>query len=420
MPAYDAIVVGGGPAGAATAAHLARGGASVVLVDRASFPRDKACGGGLTPRGVGALQRLGVDLDSSEAIRAGGLEMGFGPGETIDTAFPSTTRWPSHALVGRRSVMDQRVLQEAEKSGVEIRTARVTGPIFEDGTCRGVRVRADGGSTDLEAEWTVAADGATSTTARAAGLLPPASSRNGFWYRALRAYLAPVEPRVGADGLPLLEFYPLRGRDGRWLPAYGWVFPLPDGSANVGVDIPHVPSLEACPPLRDAFDEFLVRMRRERGGFEDAELLAPAQGALLPEAMSGCRPAAPGILAVGDASGLITPYSGEGIVYALESAELAAEAILKESSPSAVTRRYSSSLDEIYGFHFASALRFMKLMRRRRMAGAAVAVGRRSGRVFRGAVRIMAYLIEDESDQSSTVSRGYHKARRIWSRLPKR
>jgi geranylgeranyl reductase family protein len=410
MPRYDAVVVGSGPAGSATALQLARGGARVLLCDRATFPRDKACGGGLTPRGVAALDRLKIALDPSESIEVGGLEM-FARDRSLAVSFPETSRWPSIGLVGRRRVIDQKILDAAIDAGVEFRPGtRVVGPVFSDAICRGVRLSDE----DVEAEWTIAADGATSAIARSAGLAPDVASHNGFWYAAMRAYFGPVAPRLH-DGKPVLEFYPIYvGR--RWLPAYGWVFPLPDGSANVGVDLPHSPSLHGSPPLRDAFDTFVSRLRMQRPGFGDASLEAPAQGALLPEAMRGFRPGAAGLLCAGDAAGLITPYSGEGIVYALEGAELAANAILHATSPSEVVRRYADSLRDEYGFQFASAFRFMKLMRKPALATAAATVGLRSRRLFRAAVRIMAYLIEDDLQTTSTVSRGYGVGRRMWSK----
>src|SRR5687768_8594528 len=140
MPRNDAVVVGGGPAGAATATHLARNGARVVLLDRGTFPRDKACGGGLTPRGVAALDRLKIDLDSTEAIRVEGLEM-IGYGRSLVSPFPSTSQWPSHGLVARRSVLDNRILDGAGAAGVDVRTGvRALGPLFVDGMCHGVRV----------------------------------------------------------------------------------------------------------------------------------------------------------------------------------------------------------------------------------------------------------------------------------------
>lgn len=411
MPRYDAVVVGAGPAGAATALRLARSGARVLLCDRSEFPRDKACGGGLTPRGVGALDDLGVKLDDTQAIRVGGIEMGFGH-KNINAGFPSTRAWPNYGLVGRRSVMDKAILDGAIDAGAELRTVRVSGPIFNEGTCTGVRISSDEVSEEIEADWTVAADGATSTTARAAGLSDDVASGRGFWYAAMRTYFGPVDPIV-RNGEPQLEFYPLRTSTGRWLPAYGWVFPLPDGSANVGVDLPHAPSLRAALPLRESFDRFLDEMAKTRPGFARAEMLEAPHGALLPEAMKGFRPGVPGLLAVGDAAGMITPYSGEGIAYALEGAELAANAIASQASPDEVVRRYAQDLEDGYGFHFSAAFRFMKAMRKGSLANAAAAVGMRSPRVFRAAVRIMAYLIEDAPDTDSTVSKGYRAAKRF-------
>lgn len=412
MPRLDAVVVGAGPAGSATAAHLARGGARVLLVDRASFPRDKACGGGLTPRGVAALERLGVDTSDGFA-RVRGLELSAA-GRSLAARFPRTSRWPSYGLVARRSVLDQEILDAAIAAGAEVRLgSRVLGPLMEDGTCRGVRIAANGSREDVEATVTVAADGATSAVARGAGLAPNVASSHGFWYTALRGYFAPVEPRA-QDGEAMLEFYPLRTPAGRWLPAYGWVFPLPDGSANVGVDIPHRPRLGTCPPLREAYDGFVTHLRRTRPGFGDAIEEAPPVGALLPEAMRGFRPAAPGLLTAGDAAGLITPYSGEGIAYALEGAEFASSSVLSGGSPTATARAYTDALWDTYGFQFTWAYRFMKAMRRAPLARAAAAVGLRSPRLLRAAVRIMAFLIEDDPDAPrSTVSRGYLWARRV-------
>lgn len=422
MTAYDAIVVGAGPAGAAAAAHLARGGARVLICDGSSFPRDKACGGGLTPRGVAAIERLGVELSPTEGIRVGGLEM-VGAGRRVATSFPQTSSWPAHGLVARRSVLDAKILDAALDAGAEFRPGvRVTGPLFEDGICRGVRTRSNGSAAeDIDAAWTIAADGATSVTARAAGLAPAttAPSGGGFWYAALRGFFGPVAPRVH-DGEQVLEFYPLRTPSGRWLPAYGWVFPLPDGTANVGVDIPHTPRLQACPPLRVAYDAFVRRMRDERPGFDGAVEEAPPVGALLPEAMLGFRAAAPGLLAVGDAAGLITPYSGEGILYAIESAELAASAILTQARPSDAARRYASDLSDGYRFQLTSALRIMKAMRKAPLAAAAAAVGFRSRRALRAGVRVMAYLIEDDPSSGSTVSNGYRLAERVARAIPTR
>jgi menaquinone-9 beta-reductase len=411
MPRYDAVVVGAGPAGAATALRLARSGARILLCDRSEFPRDKACGGGLTPRGVGALDDLGVKLDETQAIRVGGIEMGFS-GKNLNADFPQTSSWPDYGLVGRRSVMDKAILDAATGAGAELRTVRVAGPLFTEGKCTGVRVKSNGSSEDIEADWTIAADGATSTTARAAGLSDDVASGQGFWYAAMRSYFGPIEPIMRNDEAQL-EFYPLRTAGGRWLPAYGWVFPLPDGSANVGVDLPHAPSMDSALPLREAFDHFLDEMAKTRPGFAGAEMLETPHGALLPEAMKGFHAGVPGLLAVGDAAGMITPYSGEGIAYALEGAELVANAIASEASPSEVVRRYAQELEDAYGFHFSAALRFMKAMRKGPLANAAAAIGMRSPRVFRAAVRIMAYLIEDDPDTTSTVSKGYRIAKRL-------
>jgi geranylgeranyl reductase family protein len=420
MPRYDAVVVGAGPAGSATAAHLASGGARVLVVDRSAFPRDKACGGGLTPRGVAALDRLKISQPPEEFVRVGGLEM-CADTRAVSARFPVTSRWPDYGVVTRRDILDAKVLDAAERSGAEFRSGvRALGPLMENGSCRGVRTRHNGTVEDVTAAWTIAADGATSAVARGAGSAPTVGSDEGFWYTALRAYFSGVATH-DRDGLPLIEFYPLRSPDGRWLPAYGWVFPLPGGAANVGVDIPHSPHMDASPGLREAYAAFVTRLRATRPGFEHAVEDAPPVGALLPEAMRGFRPGVPGLLAVGDAAGMITPYSGEGIVYALEGAEHAAKAVLASAAPSQTVRDYAGALWDAYGFQFRWALGFMKTMRRAPFARAAATLGLRSPRVLRAAVRIMAFLIEDDpAAPASTVSRGYLGFKRAFPGHPGR
>lgn len=412
MSAYDAVIVGAGPAGSATAAHLARDGRRVLLVDRAHFPRDKACGGGLTPRGVAALRRLGVDTAARWVQPASGVAV-TGARGTATAAFPATSRWPSETLVARRIDLDAAVLERAVAAGAEFRPGvRVVGPVMEDGVCRGVSVARGAEREQISAPLTVAADGATSVLARGAGLAGPASSGRGFWYAAMRGYFSPVRGR-GPAGAPLLEFYPLRAPSGRWLPGYGWVFPLPDGSANVGVDLPHRPALAGSPGLRDAYGAFVAALRRDHPGFAGAVEEAPPVGALLPEGMAGARPGVPGLLAAGDAAGLITPYSGEGIAYALESAEHVASAA-SYGAPSAILDAYRSALWQAYGFQFTTALWFMKAVRRPWAARLGATFGIGSDRVLRAALRIMAYLIEDDpAAPASTVSSGYRAARRL-------
>lgn len=411
---YDAIVVGAGPGGSAAAASLAARGARVMLIDRSHFPRDKACGGGLTPRGVHALERIGVPVKPPAFVEVTGLAMSAG-NRSAAVGFPRTSRWPVTGAVARRVDLDAAVLERAADAGASVRTGvRAIGPVIEDGACRGVRVLESGRRVEYVATHTIAADGATSVLARGAGLASASSSGKGFWYAAMRGYFGPVAPREAHHG-PVLEFYPLRDARGRWLPGYGWVFPLPDGAANVGVDLPHRPAHRWSPPLRAAYDTFVENLRRSRPGFAEAREEAAPVGALLPEGMAGIRPAMPGLLLVGDAAGLISPYSGEGIAYALESAELAASAVLTHAA-GAAARAYEAALRSEYGFQFRAALRFMKAVRRPPLARVAARFGLAHPRILRAAVRVMAFLVDD--DPPSTVSALYGAARRLYGPRP--
>ena len=193
MPRYDTVVVGAGPAGAATALHLARSGARVLLCDRSEFPRDKACGGGLTPRGVGALDDLGVKLDDTQALRVGGIEMGFGIDRNINSAFPQTSAWPDYGLVGRRSVMDNAILEAATGAGAELRTVRCPALCSRREVHRRTDqvqriLGRDRNRLDHSRRWSYVDHGSRS------GMSDDVGSGRGFWYAAMRSYFGPIEP----------------------------------------------------------------------------------------------------------------------------------------------------------------------------------------------------------------------------------
>ena len=110
----DVLVVGAGPGGAAAAYHLARHGVDVTLVDRATFPRDKVCGDGLTPRGVAAIDRMGIARDGGSFAPAYGLRTYGTEGTIIELPWPTLRSWPNLGLVSRRYEFDHMLLKRAE------------------------------------------------------------------------------------------------------------------------------------------------------------------------------------------------------------------------------------------------------------------------------------------------------------------
>ena len=322
---YDVIVVGAGPAGSVAAFVLATGGARVGLVDKAGIGRDKACGDLIGPRGVRVLDDLGLSVLGAQT--AGDMIV-TGPNgrRVLLPARPGRT-YPGHAIVVPRTRFDALLHGAALEAGAVDIAARVAS--VEDG-----RVALDGGAS-IEADFVIGADGATSITARAAGLVDPARVLWGF---AVRGY-------IDADvTLPVIALWNDQHRRG--FPGYGWLFPGPDG-ANLGLGLGLGHSRQhghRAQRQLEAFCAHLVRI----GVLESEPGSALRQlGGWLKMGLVGTRPAAGKVLLVGDAAGLVNPLQGEGIAQALESGRAAASAILNR--PGDAADGYRHWVNEAYG-----------------------------------------------------------------------
>jgi geranylgeranyl reductase family protein len=312
MDRYDVVVAGAGPAGSVAALVLARGGARVALVDKAAFPRDKACGDLVGPRGVGLLAELGVPVPDA------------GQGADLLVAGPSGHRsrlpafagrsYPGHGVVVPRVVLDDTLRAAAIEAGAEPVRARISGA--DPGP--GGRLRALTGSDGrrLAADAFVGADGALSPVARLTGMLDPDAALWGF---AIRGYVPAEVP------LPLLVL--LDAAPWRIYPGYGWLFPGADGQANVGIGV-GLGTRRGPASLRADLTRFCARLRRA-GDLGPGADVGPVTGGWLRMGGTGTPPAAGNVLLAGDAAGLINPLQGEGIGPAMVSARLAAECLLQ-------------------------------------------------------------------------------------------
>ncbi len=324
--AFDICIVGAGPAGSTAACLLARQGLSVALLDRARFPRDKTCGDGITPRGARVLKRIGaLDLVMAEGFACRGVDI-RGPG--IDgRAVEFTMRFEAGASDGRtgepgelivlpRFALDTLLLRHALSAGPTLFDATKVIDIETRGTHARVLTDSD---LRIDAAMVVLATGAESQLLRACGLIdkkPPLE-------HAARAYFDNVE---GLSDRVVLFF------DGVDLPGYGWIFPTSPTSANIGCGVFAQGGIDA----RNAPRPMPQAQRLE-------QLLAthPLLIRMLANAtQSGAMRAYPlrtdfkrefagrgRVLVIGEAAGLVNPITGEGIDYALESAEFAAAAI---------------------------------------------------------------------------------------------
>jgi len=293
-PEFDVVVVGAGPAGSAIAIHLARGGARVLLAEKARFPRDKPCGGGLTGRAVRALP-VPVDDVVEHVVDTFELRLRYGPRFERRGAEPMI-------LMTQRRRLDAHLAEHAAAAGADLR----------DGSrVESLEVTADGveatvGGHRVAAGVLVGADGANGVAAKSVGLGD-----------AIVRGVA-LEGNVSWEALPPERY---RGRAvvelGVVPGGYGWVFPKGD-HANLGVG----GWGSEGPRLRGHLD------RLARAHDLPADALTDVKGHRLPMRPLGTAPAAGRALLVGDAAGLVDPLSGDGMYEAFVSARLAAEAIL--------------------------------------------------------------------------------------------
>jgi geranylgeranyl reductase family protein len=333
---FDALVVGAGPAGSIAATVLARGGARVALVDKAKFPRDKACGDLVGPRGVQVLTDLGIPIRG--AIAVGDMNV-VGPTtrRVRLPCFPGRT-YPGYALAVPRVDFDAELHEVAVEAGAEAFIDRAAEPLWGDDGLSGFSLST---GTELRADIIIGADGASSRVATAADLV---DRTRVLWGFALRAY---VDEHVDLPHIVLWERTPWRA-----FPGYGWMFPGPDGRANLGLGIGTLSSREGAATVARDLPAF-VRTLRGLGLLGSA---APMRtlGGWLKLGMVGTNPARGRVLLVGDAAGLVNPLQGEGISQAMTSGRAAAEAALAD--PARAARGYRAYLANTYApYHSTTA-----------------------------------------------------------------
>ena len=324
---FDVIVVGGGPAGSIAAFVLARGGARVALIDKARFPRDKACGDIVGPRALQLLTDLGLPTPKGRNV---GEMVVVGPtGRRVQLPCGEGLTYPGHGTAVTRTAFDSTLHEEALEAGATPVHGLAVEPLASEGRIDGFRL-LDG--TELRADFVIGADGATSRVAGAAGLV---DDKKVLWGFAIRTY---IPQAVDLPAIVFWESAPFQG-----FPGYGWVFPGPTGGANVGLGLGTVADRKAGAKVQQALPRFLEHLREiELLGDASSSMPARRLGGWLKMGMVGTVPAAGRVLLVGDAAGLVNPLQGEGIAQAMCSGRSAAEALLGE--PGRAAQRYRATL----------------------------------------------------------------------------
>jgi geranylgeranyl reductase family protein len=396
----DVVVVGAGPAGSAAAAWAARAGRDVLVIDSANFPRDKACGDGLTPRAVAELERLGLGEWLDARIRHRGLRMsGFG-GE-VEVPWPGPS-FPSTGSAVARVELDDRIRKVAEESGARMRLGVKAVGVNHDSSTRVVSVTLSDG-VQVGCRELIVADGARSTLGRVLGRRWHQETVYGI---AARGYLATAR----SDDPWLTSHLELRSPDGAVLPGYGWIFPLGNGEVNIGVGALSTTKRPAELALRPLMS-YYTDLRREEWGFEGPP--RAMSSALLPMGGAVSGVAGRNWMLIGDAAACVNPLNGEGIDYGLETGRLAAEMLGSGDFSGA----WPAALQSHYGRGFSVARRLGLLLTFPRFLPAAGPIGMRSTTLMGIAVRVMGNLVTDEdADWVARMWRGSGRISRLLDR----
>jgi geranylgeranyl reductase family protein len=393
----DVIVVGAGPAGSAAAYHLATAGLDVLMLEKTSFPREKVCGDGLTPRAVKALTTMGISTDEGDGwLRNKGLRI-IGGGGRIELAWPDLSAYPGFGTIRSRTDFDQLLARHAEKAGVRLlENVTVTGPTLDERTGRvtGVTARVknhDPAEKRFGARLVIAADGNSSRLSVSMGLHKRDDRPLGV---AVRTYY--TSPRHNDEYLEAwLDLWD--GKD--LLPGYGWIFGMGDGTSNVGLGLLNTSDSFGHIDYRVLLRRWLSAMPAE-WGFSEENRTEPVRGAALPMGFNRTPHYTRGLVLVGDAGGMVNPFNGEGIAYAMESGEIAARTIVQalgrptEAGTERVLQGYPVALKQNYGGYYTLGRTFVKMIGNPALMKFATKHGIKRPAVMRMTMKLLGNLTE--------------------------
>jgi geranylgeranyl reductase family protein len=386
----DVAIVGGGPSGAAAAHLLALRGHSVLVCEKKSFPREKTCGDGLTPRAVKMLEEMGLGSQLGTWERVRGLRV-HAAGRTLELAFPELDEFCDYGLVKPRKDLDQIVLDNAEAAGAKVLyETQATKPVFDDqGAVTGLVASRDGQKEEVAASFVICAEGAATKFATALGRTRNLDYPMGF---AIRQYF---ESPMQSSGW-FEAYLDVRSGDDS-LPGYGWVFPVGDGTVNAGVGLLSTFGGWRDVNLHDLQSRFISQLPAAWGVNAQTVKSKPRAGRLF-MGQSVWPPHGPGFVLTGDAAGMVNPCNGEGIAYGYETGRIAARHIddALRLGTSRSLDGYTRELTESYGPYYRLGRRFVKLIGHPVLMERLVSAGMRSQRAMDFSLTILANL-EDSS-----------------------
>lgn len=384
----EVIVVGAGPAGSTVATYLARAGVDVLLLEKTEFPREKVCGDGLTPRGVKQLIDLGIDTSEDAGwVHSRGLRILTGD-LTLELDWPDLTSYPPYGVSRTRHDFDDLLAKLAVKAGARLyeRTTVTSAITNASGRVVGVEAKVGPEKTPVHyrAPLVLACDGVSARLALSVGIQKNEKRPMGVAVR--QYYKSPRHDDPFIEGH--LELWDRSDpRDPKLLPGYGWAFPLGDGTVNVGLGM-----LSTSASFRNTDYRALLRQwldgTPEEWGYREENAIGKVGGAGLPMGFNRTPHYRDGLLLLGDAGGMVSPFNGEGISAAMESAQIAAEvvvqALARREGPSRerALEAYPRAVGELMGGYYRLGNVFARIIGKPKIMHACTKYGLRINKLL--------------------------------------
>jgi len=396
---FDVVIVGGGPSGSAAAYWLASAGWDVCLIEKKTFPREKTCGDGLTPRSVHQLAEMGLEGEvAKHGHKYSGLRS-YGFGASIEMQWPEHPVFPNYGYSITRYSLDGMVAERAQSHGATLLTgSEVVGllnasdPI--EGKLRGcagviAKDKETGNTHEIMGRVVLVGDGQNSRIGRELGV-----SRRRDWPMgmAIRGYY-----KSDRHDEPWIESHlDIRSPEGEVVPGYGWIFPLGDGRVNVGVGL--LSTDRAWKGINTTkLQEYFVAQTAQAWGLNESTSCGPPTGGRLPMGLALGPRVGPNTLTIGDAAGTVNPFNGEGIAYGYETGRLAAavvgEALIADDLGK--LSLYDTRIDDAYGEYYKVARMFVRIISEPQILSICVKFGLRVEPLMKELLAIMANLMSN-------------------------